>query len=160
LAQEPPQRWHEREDASTSSYLSRSLALDRHATWIDVCARRGWMAVAVIGLWPVLVGGASTTAALAICFGGMLLARDGFSTLAAGITDIVDLSIAWTEVGPLVEAGARRPQLPRFLRDASESSVRPAQPIIEARELGFRYLGREQPALRGVELCVAAGERL
>jgi ATP-binding cassette subfamily B protein len=162
LAQEPPQRWHEHEDAATASYFARSVALDRSATLVDVFARRGWMVVGVLGLWPALVGGGSTTAALAITFGGMLLARDGFTQLAAGITDIVDLSIAWREVGPLVEAGGRVAAQPRFMRPEPDPAAPhdDRAPLIEARELSFRYVGRERLALRGVDLRVHAGERL
>lgn len=164
LAQESPEHWHDHEDASTAAYLRRSHHLDQISAALAVFARRGWMFVGVIGLWPALVGAGSTTAALAITFGGMLLARSGFANLAAGVTDLIDLSIAWTEVAPLVRAGARQRAAPRFLRPAaatgSEAEPTPQRPIIEARELVHRYPGRERPTLRGVDLEVARGDRV
>lgn len=173
LAQEAPSSWHVREDASTAAYLGRSRALDRSSVALDVFARRGWMLVGVLGLWPALVGGQASTAALAVTFGGLLLARGGFSNLAAGVTDVIDLSIAWREVGPLIRAGARRPVPPRFLRPrhgfepaASEArpeaeiETEPAPTVIEVRDLSYRYAGRERPALRGVDFELRGGERL
>ncbi|MCH9685308.1 MAG: hypothetical protein K0V04_27985, partial [Deltaproteobacteria bacterium] len=147
LAQQAPEHWHDYEDASTASYLRRSEHLDRVSAALTVFARRGWMFVGVIGLWPALVGATSSTAALAITFGGMLLARSGFSNLSAGVTDLIDLSIAWREVGPLVRAGSRQRPSSRYLRsrvvpDPDEPAAGSPRPVIEARELVHRYPGR------------------
>ena len=170
LAQEAPGRWHDREDARTSAYLSRSRELDRVATLLDIFARRGWILVGFVGLWPALLGGGASTAALAITFGGILLARTGFASLASGFAELIDLSIAWREVAPLVHAGARRPAPPRLLRTESRPAPRlqrtgscpppPRSSVIDARSLTYRYPGRERPALRGVSLDLAPGDRV
>ncbi len=165
LAQQAPEHWHDHEDASTAAYVRRSSHVDRISIALAVFARRGWMLVGVIGLWPALVGSDSTTATLAVAFGGMLLAGTGFTNLAAGVTDLIDLSVAWREVSPLVRAGSHPQRPPRYLRPAPASepndSTEPrARPVIEARELVHRYPGRERPTLRSVDLEVSAGERL
>lgn len=185
LAQESPARWHADEDASTAAYLRRSRRLDRVASLVEVFTRRGWMLLGAIALWPALVTGSSTTAGLAVTFAGLLLARGGFASLAAGLTDLTDLAIAWREVGPLARAGAREPSRPRFYRPQPEahaeprvspgrsaldhadgyrgpgrSPVEPRPPVIEARELVHRYARRERPALAGVDFELAAGERV
>jgi ATP-binding cassette subfamily B protein len=62
LAQEPVERWHEREDAATSSYLAHSRVMDRLGASLDVLAPRGWTLIAVLGMWPLLVVETPTTA--------------------------------------------------------------------------------------------------
>lgn len=163
LAQEPPSRWHEGEDAATFAYLGSSRAMDRLAVMLRVAATRGWILIAALGLWPVLVGGAANTTALAIAFGGMLLAQTAFVRLAGGIVDLVDLMVAWREVRGLAATATRGEGLrSRFFRPkaAERESGSAAQPVIEARELGYRYPGRERPVLRACDLRITAGERL
>lgn len=165
LAQEPPARWHEGEDAATSAYLGSSRAMDRLAAMLRVAAVRGWFLVAALGLWPVLVGGAASTTTLAIAFGGVLLAQTAFARLAGGVVDLVDLMVAWREVEGLAATASRGEGLrSRFFRPKADDAPRraepSAQPVVEARELGYRYPGRERPVLRGCDLRIVAGERL
>jgi ATP-binding cassette subfamily B protein len=165
LAQESPSRWHEGEDAATSAYLGSSRAMDRLAAMLRVAGTRGWFLIAALGLWPVLVGGATSTTALAIAFGGVLLAQTAFTRLAGGVVDLVDLMVAWGEVRSLAATAARGEGLrSRFFRpkpaDAQRQTGSAAQPVIEARELGYRYPGRERPVLRACDLQIQSGERL
>jgi ATP-binding cassette subfamily B protein len=165
LAQEPPARWHEGEDAATSAYLGSSRAMDRLAAMLRVAGTRGWILIAALGLWPVLVGGAASTTTLAIAFGGVLLAQLAFGRLTGGLVDLVDLMVAWREVRSLSATASRGEGLrSRFFRPKAgdaERRVDPAsQPVIEARELGYRYPGRERPVLRACDLRIMAGERL
>jgi ATP-binding cassette subfamily B protein len=165
LAQEPPSRWHEGEDAATSAYLGSSRTMDRLAAMLRVAGTRGWIVIAALGLWPVLVGGAANTTTLAIAFGGVLLAQTAFGRLAGGVVDLVDLMVAWREVKGLSATATRGEGIrSRFFRpkagDAERRSGADAQPVIEARELGYRYPGRERPVLRACDLRIAAGERL
>lgn len=171
LAQESPEGWHQREDRSTAAYLRRSRELDRVATLVDVFARRGWIFVGFIGLSSALLSGAASTSLLAVTFGGLLLARTGFASLASGLSELIDLAIAWREVSPLVHAGARRPASPRLVRAETEPadrherglSTRPntrPRALVDARALTYRYPGREQPALKSVSLALAAGDRV
>jgi ATP-binding cassette subfamily B protein len=177
LAQEPPARWHEGEDAATAAYLGSSRAMDRLAAMLRVAATRGWFLIATLGLWPVLVGGAASTTTLAIAFGGVLLAQVAFGRLAGGVVDLVDLMVAWREVRGLSATASRGEGLrSRFFRAKVDDAARhvepptqsvtptqpvsPTQPVIEARELGYRYPGRERPVLRACDLCILAGERV
>ncbi|MFV8749857.1 ATP-binding cassette domain-containing protein [Nannocystaceae bacterium ST9] len=162
LAQEPAERWHEREDAATAGYLARSLSMDRLAALLGVVAPRGWTLLAALGLWPVLVTSSPTTGELALAFGGVLLGQAALTSLASGLIDLADLRIAWREVGPLVAAAARvEDHQPRVVRSDPAAALRPAdQPIIEARELVYRYAQRERPVLRGADLQILAGERI
>lgn len=159
LAQEPVERWHEREDAATASYLARSISMDRLATMLGVVAPRGWTLLAVLGLWPVLVVGSPTTGELALAFGGMLLGQAALASLAGGLIDLADLVIAWREVGPLVAAAGQPSPSHPLVAPRSRTPSR-TQPIVEARELVYRYAGRERPVLRGAELRIHAGQRI
>ena len=174
LAQQQPARWHEDEDAATASYLARSRVMDRLSVLLRVAGTRGWMLIASLGLFPVLVTGEPSTGALAIAFGGVLLAQTAFTRIAGGLVGLADLTIAWTEVGSLADAATRlegrRSRV--FQRrhvsfaDGAETGEETGdvgterQPVIEVRELGYRYPSRERPALRACDLAVAPGERL
>ncbi|HVH99085.1 MAG TPA: ABC transporter ATP-binding protein [Enhygromyxa sp.] len=165
LAQEPVERWHEREDAATAGYLAHSRVMDRLGASLDVLAPRGWTLLAVLGMWPVLVVETPTTATLALAFGGVLLGQAAFASLAGGLGALADLLIAWREVSPLVDAATRVEHTrARHVRaEPAGSLARTADesaPIIEARELVYRHARREQPILRGVELRIHAGERI
>lgn len=165
LAQEPPHRWHDGEDAATAAYLQSSRRMDRLAIGMRFAGTRGWMMIAALGLWPVLVDGAPGAAALAITLGGVLLAQTAFARLIGGMVDLADLLIAWREVRGLAVSATRGTNLPsRFFRRRDESEVHaspPAtQPVIEARELGYRYPARERPALRACNLRIEPGERI
>lgn len=171
LAQEPPERWHAGEDAATAAYLRSSREMDRLAVGLRVVGTRGWMAIAALGLWPVLVDGTPGATALAIAFGGVLLAQAAFGRLIGGLVDLADLLIAWREVRSLAASTPRSASLPsRFVRprepkgesdqvEVQAASLAP-QPVIEARELGYRYPARERPALRACDLRIEAGERI
>jgi ATP-binding cassette subfamily B protein len=169
LAQEPAERWHEREDAATAGYLVRSARMDRLATMLGVVAPRGWTLLAVLGLWPTLVLGTPTTGELALAFGGVLLGQAALTSLAGGLIDLADLTIAWRETGPLLDVagqkdmnGGQQPLHPSSLVRAATGSIARAttQPIVEARELVYRYAKRERTVLRGCDLRILAGERI
>ena len=180
LAQEAPGGWHQREDRSTAAYLRRSRELDRVATLVDIFARRGWIFVGFIGLGSALLSGPASTSLLAVTFGGLLLARTGFASLASGLSELIDLAIAWREVRPLVHAGARRPASPRLVRAETRPAAREERrsnpradqtrlqttpktrprSILDARALTYRYPGRERPALKSASLALAAGDRV
>jgi ATP-binding cassette subfamily B protein len=159
LAQEPVERWHDREDAATSGYLARSRLMDRLGASLDVLAPRGWTLLAVLGMWPVLVLETPTTTTLALAFGGVLLGQAAFASLAGGLSALADLLIAMREVGPLVDAATHTEGM-RARHVRVDPPQRTAAPIIEVRELVYRHSRREQPVLRGVELRIGAGERI
>lgn len=160
LAQESAEHWHDREDAATAGYLARSTEMDRLASLLGVVAPRGWTLLAVLGLWPVLVAGSTPdTAALALAFGGMLLGQAALTSLANGLIDLADLRIAWREVGPLVAIGGTAP--PNHPLHVSQPGTRsPELPLVDARELVYRYPARERAVLRGADLRILPGERV
>lgn len=174
LVQETPEHWHDEEARATGLYLERSAAMDRRSLLLTTVASRGWLVLGIVGLWPALVTGEPGTGALAIAFGGVLLALHAFVGLAGGLRDLTDLWISWREVAPLAAAAARcDDDRPRHLGaappareggngngKASAAGDAGELPLIEARGLTFRYPARERPVLAGCDLRVRVGERL
>jgi ATP-binding cassette, subfamily B, bacterial len=120
---------------------------------------------------------------LAVSLGGVLLASQGLSKLAAGAQSLSSLANAWRQVGPLFQAAARPRQLPALgftppasgrpvgsdgTADASQAGYAShsygtqngAQPLLQTRDLVFRYRPQGQPVLRSVSLQIFPGDRL
>ncbi len=90
----------------------------------------------------------------------MLFAYQAFWKLARGLSDLAQALIAWEQVEPLFAAAARREvAMPPELA-AGPAADRAAQPLLEARELTFRYPDRARPVLDACDLEIAAGDRL
>ncbi len=160
LAQLPPERWHEEEDRVVASYLEVSRRMDAEAARLRSLVPRGWLVVGMLGLAPAFVAGGQTVAPLAIGAGGVLFAYLALWKLTRGLADLSEAAIAWQQVAPLFRAAARPwPLEPPALAGAA-SRRDPAEPLLEARELAFRYPGRAEPVLTGCELTVADGDRL
>jgi ATP-binding cassette subfamily B protein len=159
LAQEPPERWHDGEDQALDRYLEISAAADRPAAWMLAAVPRGWLLLAVLALAPAFVAGAPAPE-LAIAVGGTLLAFRALKRLAASLWRLAGAAIAWQQVAPLFHAAAR-PQPP----GAPAYALRSAggldhQPVVEARDLTFRYRHGGDPVLQGCSLRIARGDRV
>ncbi|MDQ3011909.1 MAG: ABC transporter ATP-binding protein/permease [Acidobacteriota bacterium] len=158
LAQESPERWHDGEDQAVEGYLSQSSTMDRAAVMQSAVAR-GWLFVALLGLSPAFVAGASTPAALAVSLGGMLLAYRALAKLAASLSSLLSAGIAWQQVAPLVKAAARTEEAGSLLAEVGNES-RESGAVIEAHDLTFRYRERGETVLRGCSLRIEVGDKL
>jgi len=85
----------------------------------------------------------------------MLLAYRALRRLVSGAWQLTGAAVAWQRVGVLYEAAAR-PETVGTLADQSKAN----SPLIDARDLVFRYSSSADPVLDGCSLRVAAGERL
>src|SRR5262249_59705893 len=103
LAQELPERWHDREDEALSRYLERSAAIDRRALALLVIAPRGWLLVGLAALTPAFVTGADA-GALATGIGGAVLAWLSLTRVANGADQLASARGAWRRVAPPVRA--------------------------------------------------------
>ena len=115
LAQQPRGHWNAGEDQALERYFGASASLDRLGVALQVLVPRGWFLVALLGLAPFFVGGASVTA-LAVTVGGIVLAYRALRGLGEGLDRLTAAWIAWERIGPLWRA-ARRPEpigQPRF----------------------------------------------
>jgi ATP-binding cassette subfamily B protein len=158
LAQESPDEWHTEEDAQLEGYLERSRELDG-AGMAAALLPRGWVLAGAIGLVPAIAQGVQGID-LAIAIGGIALGASGLAALSTGLLQLGCAAIAWRRVAPIFEAAAR----PRRRGDAeiilAERPSGAQRPVLEAREIGFRYPARERPAVQGCSLAIRSGERV
>jgi ATP-binding cassette subfamily B protein len=156
VAQQPPGRWHEREDAAMARYLEAARPMDQDAARIAGGVYRGWLLLGVAALLPAFLSG-QEPAALAVGVGGVLLTGRALQSLVGGLSALLEAGIAWGQVRALYDAAARRPEPGAAAAlDASPDEAR----VVEARGLIFRHAGRPDPVLRGADLVVEQGDRL
>jgi ATP-binding cassette subfamily B protein len=161
LAQLTADRWHVEEDQALEEYLRSSRAMDRSTGRLIALVPRGWLILGLLGLAPAFMRGVDSPAGIsqtgvAIAVGGILLAYRAWKRLAAGVWQMAGAAVAWQRTSVLFNAAAR-PDLPGSLNVPEPSSL---SPVVEARDLEFRYGDRAQPVLRGANLRIAAGERV
>jgi len=153
-----PEHWHDGEDEGLESYLKASKPMDNSTTALLAIIPRGWLVLGLLGLTPAFVEDAHpTTAKIAIAVGGILLAYRALKRLTAGAWQLAGAAVAWERVSVLFQSAAR-PELNGSL--ASITKPPAMQPVLDARNLGFRYSERTEPVLRGCDLQISAGERL
>jgi len=156
LAQLPADRWHVAEDQALEEYLRSSRSMDRSTTRLIALVPRGWLILGLLGLVPAFVRGIDSPSRIAIAVGGILLAYRAWKRLAAGAWQLAGAATAWQRTSVLFHAAAR-PDLPGSLNAYATSE---SSPIIEMRDLSFRYSDRAQPVLSGTNLEIAAGDRV
>jgi len=156
LAQLPADRWHVGEDEALEKYLRSSRAMDRSTAGLIAFVPRGWLILGLIGLLPALLRGADSPARIAIAVGGILLAYRAWRRLAAGAWQLAGAAVAWQRTSVLFNA-ASRPDLAGAFNVPEPDT---AAPVVEARDLVFRYGDRADPVLRGANLQIAAGDRV
>ena len=156
LAQLPADRWHVGEDEALEEYLRSSQAMDRSTTRLLALVPRGWLVLGLLGLVPAFVRGVNTTAGIAIAVGGILLAYRAWRRLAAGAWQLAGAATAWQRTSVLFNAAAR-PDLPGSLNAPESPST---SPLVEARDLTFRYGDRAQPVLSSANLQIDAGDHV
>jgi ATP-binding cassette subfamily B protein len=151
--------WHAGEDEALERYVQASATMDRAAVALLALVPRGWVLIGLLGLAPVFVSdaGGAAAPALAIGLGGILLGFKAFDRFTAGIWSLAGAAIAWRQTAPVFRAAARRPSVPIASAPAAD---RKAPVVLEATDLQFTHVGRQQPVLRGCSLAMAAGERV
>jgi ATP-binding cassette subfamily B protein len=164
LAQQRPGGWNEGEDRALERYLGISSALDDTGVILQALVPRCWLIVGLLGLVPAFVAGDRTPAGLAIGVGGVLLAYRALRSLVAGLDQIAATVIAWERIVPFWQAAARPEPIgqPGWATARSPAAIpdRWGRTLLDARGLTFRYPGRVEPVLRGVDVQIGAGDRL
>lgn len=161
LAQERRDRWHEGEDQTLAHYLDLSGMMDRAACTLMAVVSRGWLVVGLLGIGPAFVVGNRSTAELAVAVGGVISAYQALRKLARGLLQLLGATIAWQQVAPLFRAAGQAEVQGAPLPVGSYGPTATAdEPVLQARELIYRYRTRPQPVLRGCDLEIRPGERL
>jgi ATP-binding cassette subfamily B protein len=164
LAQETPEHWHDGEDQTVERYLALARAMDRRVALLLALVPRGWCVLGLLGLVAVFVSGQSTPVALAVGFGGTLLAYRALHKLAARLVHLTGAALAWQQIAPLV-AAATHPEVSgapatvlALVPPAGRGENEPS--LIEAHDLVFRYREHGATVLQDCCLCIHTGERL
>ncbi|HEX5230425.1 MAG TPA: ABC transporter ATP-binding protein [Bryobacteraceae bacterium] len=156
LAQLAADRWHDGEDEALENYLKNSRTLDESTVRLLALIPRGWLVLGLLGMAPALLYGAPSPARIAIAVGGTLLAYRAWRRLTSGAWQLAGAAVAWQRTSVLFRSAARH-ELPGAL-DVPPSE--PAPPVVDARDIVFRYGDRTRAVLDGANLQVAMGDRL
>lgn len=158
LAQQPSEDRHSIEDRGLTLYVRRSEVLDRRISWLRVSMPRAWLIAATLGLAPTLVFGTPSVTKLAISLGGMLFGATSLGKLGEAVISLVDASIAWRSIAPLIESSHTSPHAaPPTLAGAAAS---PLQPLATLRGVSYRAPRSGHEVLRGCELEISRGDRV
>ncbi|MCB9594860.1 MAG: ATP-binding cassette domain-containing protein [Sandaracinaceae bacterium] len=158
LAQQAPARWHEDEDEMVEAYLARGAALDRSSLVFSLLPR-GWLVLGALGMAPAFVGGTSPTA-VAVAIGGLMLGYQALSALSGGLGSLAQAAVSWRQVRPLFEAGRDREAQGELEVRLAAAERDADKPVLEARDLSFRYPARERPVLERCSLSLLPQDRV
>jgi ABC-type multidrug transport system fused ATPase/permease subunit len=163
LAQEPREHWHDGEDQALERYFVLSRQTDG-AAMVQALISAGWLILGLLGLTPLLVSGTSMPGALAVSLGGVLFVARALAQLVTGLSHLMGAAIAWKQVTLFFHAAAR-PEVsgpPTFALALSPHSGegKNGQPVLDARDLLFRYHGHVEPVLRACSLQISTGDRI
>jgi ATP-binding cassette subfamily B protein len=151
VAQQRQEDWHVSEDEALSEYLRRSRQIDFGGAWLVAALPRGWLVAGLIALAPSVISGSSTTSEVALRLGGILLAFTAFKKLTTSSVDIAAAVVAGIRILPLFRSAARTEPIGRT--PPAGWQTEPAQKIVEADKVTFRYRKDGKPALYPSSLC-------
>ncbi len=157
LAQLPPEKRHEGEDELLDACLEAARALDRLGPAVDLVPS-GWRLVGLLGLAVPFVSGNASTGSIAVAVGGIILGSQALARLCHGLNGIIGARIAWKSVAPVFHAGALAGSSTQEVQALGTADD--GQPLLHASDLIFRHPGRHLAILSGLNLRIAAGERL
>lgn len=153
--------WHAGEDELLDDYLARSRRMDALRVGLGALPARAFLVLALLGLAPALVAGADP-ARTATTLGGILLGVGVMQQSSACLAVLAGAWAAWRQVDPLLRAAAAPTPVPpgASLTARQHRAGARGEVLLEARELGYRYRERAQPALVDCSLTLRVGERV
>ena len=164
LAQEPPEHWHDGEDASLDLYIDASVTMDRSATRLLALPPRGWVLAGLLGIVPGFVSANESPVLIAVSIGGVVLAYRALQKLTQGVSHLVGAGIAWKQTSPLFEAAARpehrAPGHPLAAGASKPGPLEEPATVIEAHSLVFRNRDRGEAILCGCDFRLRTGDRV
>jgi ATP-binding cassette, subfamily B, bacterial len=160
VAQLPPASWHQDEARTLRDYSQAGGRLDALASALAVLAPRVWLLGAVAALVPHAGDATRHPGAFVASVGGVLFVAAALRKLAQAVPALGSAAIAWRNLRVLAGPGSAS-----SAADAGPASdgVGPGastEPLLEGRELAFRYPGRPSPVLEGCSFVVRAGDRV
>jgi ATP-binding cassette, subfamily B, bacterial len=97
VAQQPPARWHDGEEAALAGYAAASRPLDRCQVALGLLVPRGWALAGIALLGWAAAGGAGRDT-LAAGAAGVLLTTAALTELTAGLAGVADTAVAWRQL--------------------------------------------------------------
>jgi ATP-binding cassette subfamily B protein len=160
LAQQAPERWHGGEDQALTKYLQLSRDYDAAIVALNGLLPRGWLLLGILGFVPALLGGGTDPLPLAIGLGGVLLGYRAMYEIAANLANFAQAAVAWRQIAPIFRA-AQPPRPPAVFHTPTPKSADGGKtaPILEGRDLLYRYRPQGTPVLAGCDVKIYAGER-
>jgi ATP-binding cassette subfamily B protein len=160
VAQQPPELRHREERAALDAYGAAGRALDRWLAALDTLVPRGWLLAAIALVAPWLPEAGARPGAFAASVGGALFVYGALRKLTQSFPSLGAAVLAARHVSLLF--GSPSPAEPVDRVDLPEPGAPPGTPapLVEARELVFRYPGRPRPVLSGVTLEIQRGDRV
>lgn len=144
LAQQLPWQWHSGEDALLAKYIERSAHLDRRAVRLTTVLSRGWLAVGLASLLPIIVLSPEDPIAVAVALGGVLLASRALGSLVGGMDALGAALVAWQQVRDLFRRARRdtsRPSAEALVWLGRESAPPPMPAAVS--KAGYPVTGRD-----------------
>jgi ATP-binding cassette subfamily B protein len=179
LAQEPPPRRHQDEDAQLNAYLHQVGQVDGSQMLLGSGLAQAWLLIGLGWLAFVALSMPVSATALAIGLGGVLLAYQSLNQLAAGSGSLIRGLVAWHELRLIVQAeepaggkergdlGIASPVAVQTRLDgrsqqpnSARTSVEAGLPLLTVHHLSFRYRPDDAPVLNGLDFSIQPGERL
>ena len=174
--QEGARNRHTVEDDELERYLATSRSMDFLSVIVSAIPSNGWLAAGFLGLIPALLHGGVSVASILISVGGLFSAQGAFGALIGSIQGFVAVSVAWRSVGPLFKAAGVRENsgLPNVVVSAAQAEQKADErastimglkpknegPILDVRNVSFRYRPGGDPVLHNVQLTLRAGDRV
>jgi ATP-binding cassette subfamily B protein len=162
LAQQDPVNWHQNEDEILARYFQLSERLDKFGLQLSTVIPRGWLISGFAGIAYTFMTMPNNPASIAISLGGVVLASQAITRLVGGISSVIGFMVAWDQVRPLFEASTRPTgiQTGALLPALIESEVATGDPMIDVRDIVFRYHNRIDPVLYKCRIQICKGDRL
>jgi ATP-binding cassette subfamily B protein len=177
VAQLPPERRHVGEDEALAAYERAGVSLDRATAALGALVPRGWLLAGVATLAPALATAAAGPGLVATTLGGVLFVFGALRKLTQAFPALATAAVAWRQVAPLF-AGAARADADLARRAVAAGPVVATAParsgdapavapsdaavpaLVVARDVGFRYPDRAEPAVVGCTIELHRGERI
>jgi ATP-binding cassette subfamily B protein len=161
VAQQPPELRHRGEDEALAAYEAAGRALDRSSTALGVLVPRGWLFIGVATLAPAIASADVGAGLVATTLGGVLFVYGALRKLTLATPALATAAVAWRQVAPLFARGLEAEPAAAHEPPASPASPGGAtRPLVEVRDVGFRYPDRAAPALAGCSLEIRRGDRV
>jgi ATP-binding cassette subfamily B protein len=157
VAQQSPAYWHRGEDDALFDYQRSARSMDL-ATLPLQTASRAWAAIGFAALAPALLTQTSTEL-LFVGVAGVLLSAQALQGTAGSLLALVEAGSAWDIVRHVFSA-ARLPLPGGSASTWLATGADARAPLVDLRDVNFRYSPRGRAVLQGCSLSFRRGERV